>query len=87
MNLKKSFGIVLRHRRTNCGLTQEQLGFEADLRRTYVSMIELGRQQPSLETVFKLAKALGVSPAALIGEVEETLIQDRECEVDVVSGR
>lgn len=87
MNIKKSFGIVLRSRRTSCGLTQEQLGFEADLRRTYVSMIELGRQQPSLETVFKLARALGVSPAALIGEVEKTLTQDRECEVDVVSGR
>lgn len=85
MDLKTAFGIVLRNRRVECGLTQEQLGFEAELRRTYVSIIELGQQQPSLSTVFKLAKALGVSPALLIHEVEETLVRRRECEVDVAS--
>lgn len=50
------FGKVLRQLRIEAGLTQEQLGFEADLRRTYISILELGQQQPSLTTILKLAK-------------------------------
>lgn len=73
LELKTAFGKVLRRYRIRSGLTQEQLGFEADLRRTYVSIIELGQQQPSLGTVFKLARALGVRPALLIQDVDELL--------------
>jgi transcriptional regulator with XRE-family HTH domain len=38
-----SFGAVLRRLRKAAGLTQEQLALEADLRRTYVSILELSR--------------------------------------------
>jgi len=65
-----AFGKVLRRLRLEAGLTQEQLGFEADLRRTYVSILELGQQQPSLATILKLAKALKQSGQALVGMVE-----------------
>lgn len=65
-----AFGKVLRQLRQDAGLTQEQLGFEADLRRTYISSLELGEKQPSLTTILKLAAALGCSAADLIGDVE-----------------
>lgn len=68
-----AFGRVLRQLRQEAGLTQEALGFEADLRRTYVSILELGQQQPSLSTILKLAKALNHSGGALIGMVETEL--------------
>jgi transcriptional regulator with XRE-family HTH domain len=67
-----AFGKVLRQLRLEAGLTQEQLGLEADLRRTYVSVLELGQQQPSLNTVLKLAKALNVPAHELIRQVEES---------------
>lgn len=70
MEPAKAFGIVLRRLRIDACLTQEQLGFEADLRRTYVSLLELGQQQPSLTTIFKIASALNVSAASLIELVE-----------------
>lgn len=73
MNTGIAFGKVLRRLRENAGLTQEQLGFEADLRRTYVSILELGQQQPSLTTIIKLAHALNCSPGNLIDEVIEEL--------------
>ena len=73
MELKIAFGRVVRQRRIDIGLTQEQLGFEAELRRTYISIIELGQQQPSLNTIFKLARALQISPGRLIGLVEDEL--------------
>lgn len=68
-----AFGKVLRQLRQEAGLTQEALGFEAELRRTYVSILELGQQQPSLSTILKLAKALNHSGADLVGMVEAEL--------------
>ena len=66
-----AFGRVLRQLRQEAGLTQEALGFEADLRRTYVSILELGQQQPSLGTILKLAKALN-QPGGILIEMVET---------------
>jgi transcriptional regulator with XRE-family HTH domain len=68
-----AFGKVLRRLRLAAGLTQEQLGFDADLRRTYISILELGQQQPSLATILKLAKALKCSGQELVGVVESEI--------------
>jgi len=65
-----AFGKVLRSMRQAAALTQEQLGLDADLRRTYISILELGQQQPSLTTIFKLAKALDCSAQQMIANVE-----------------
>ena len=70
MDAGVAFGRVLRRLRLEAGLTQEQLGFDADLRRTYVSILELGQQQPSLSTILKLAKPLKHSAQELVGMVE-----------------
>ncbi len=71
-----AFGKVLRQLREEAGLTQEQLGFEAELRRTYVSILELGQQQPSLTTIIKLAEALNCSPGKLIDMVHDELVKN-----------
>ncbi len=68
-----AFGMVLRRLREAAGLTQEQLGFEADLRRTYVSILELGQQQPSLTTILKVSQALKCSPGSLLDMVSEEI--------------
>ncbi len=73
MDAAAAFGKVLRRLRKEAGLTQEELGFEADLRRTYVSILELGGQQPSLRTLFKLAKAFDMPAHELIRRVEVEL--------------
>ena len=70
MDAGVAFGRVLRRLRLEAGLTQEQVGFDADLRRTYVSILELGQQQPSLATILKIAKALKQSGQELVGLVE-----------------
>ena len=73
MDVAQAFGKVLREVRVEAGLTQEQLGLEADLRRTFVSLLELGEQQPTLTTITKLAEALNMKPSALISRFEELL--------------
>lgn len=69
-----AFGKVLRRMRKRAALTQEQLGFDAELRRTYVSILELGQQQPSLSSILKIAAALGCSAAQLMSEVEAEMV-------------
>lgn len=69
------FGKVLRQLRKEAGLTQEQLGLEAELQRSYVSILELGQQQPSLTTILKLARALNRSGAEIVGMVESELLK------------
>lgn len=71
-----AFGNVLRQLRQEAGLTQEALGFEADLRRTYISILELGQQQPTLTTILKLAKPLRHPASEIVRRVEDVLQQD-----------
>lgn len=71
MKIANAFGKVLRNLRLKAGLTQEQLGLDADIRRTYISLIELGQNQPTIATLFKLSNALKISPSKLIKLVEE----------------
>lgn len=75
MDAGVAFGRVLRRLRIEAGLTQEQLGFDADLRRTYISILELGQQQPTLTTILKIAKALKRSGQEVISLVEQELKQ------------
>ena len=72
-----AFGAVIRRLRKQAGISQEKLGFDAELQRNYISLIELGRYQPTLSTVFKLAYALQVTPASLVEQVERQLADPR----------
>lgn len=72
-----AFGAVIRRLRKQAGISQEKLGFDAELQRNYISLIELGRYQPTLSTVFKLAYALHVSPASLVEQVERQFADPR----------
>jgi transcriptional regulator with XRE-family HTH domain len=76
MDPAEAFGIVLRELRVKKRLTQEGLGFEAGVQRTYVSILELGQQQPSLTTIIKLASALGITAGELVSLVEIKLAQE-----------
>ncbi len=70
---KLAFGLAVRTRREALGLSQEKLGFEADLHRTYVSEVERGVRNPTVTSIFKLARALGTKPSSLFRAAEKTL--------------
>lgn len=67
------FGQVLQELRRRRGLSQEQLGFESGYHRTYVSLLERGKKSPSLNAVFRLARALRVLPSTMLRSVEVRL--------------
>ena len=69
--LHKWFGVVLREQRNITGLSQEQLGLECNLDRTFISLLERGLRQPTLTTLFILSNKLNISPSYLVKRVEE----------------
>ena len=68
--LDSAFGKILKLRRNSVNLSQEQLGLKSGLSRAFISDLEMGKKDPSLFTVFKLASALQLRPSALIDEIE-----------------
>jgi len=68
--LAKKFGSVLRHHRELLNLSQEKLAFEVELDRTFISMLERGVLQPTLDTIFRLEKTLRVATSKLIQMIE-----------------
>lgn len=56
--------------RTSQGLTQEGLAHAAELHPTYISNCERGYSAPTLETLLRLARALGVRPSELVDDLD-----------------
>ena len=77
MTPEAAFGNVLRRLRKEHQLSQEALAFESDLERTFIARIETGRRQPTIASLFKLAKGLDVSASYIVAEVEKELEASR----------
>lgn len=60
-DLKSVFGTTIKSKRSELGMSQEELADRAGLHRTYVSDVERGMRNVSLISIEKLAHALGLS--------------------------
>ncbi|MDE2856374.1 MAG: helix-turn-helix transcriptional regulator [Chloroflexota bacterium] len=74
---ESAFGEVIRKRRRELGLSQEDLGFRSGLHRTYISEIERGLKSPSLRVVFAISEALNTNMSALILATEKRLTAEQ----------
>lgn len=72
-----TLGEELRKAREAAGLTQEELGYKAKVDRTYVSMLERGKNSPTVEVLLRICRVLGVPASELIARVEKTPTQAR----------
>jgi transcriptional regulator with XRE-family HTH domain len=68
------FGAALRRLRLAAGMTQEQLGLEAGVQRNFISLIETGQNQPTITTIARLARALGMRASELVAEAERDMV-------------
>lgn len=73
MTIECAFGEVVRESRKALQFSQEELAFLSGLDRSYISLLECGHKQPTLVTIFQLAKALKTSPSTILTEVESKL--------------
>lgn len=64
-NIKNMFGNTVRTIRLSMGISQEELAFLCGLHRAYISDIERGTRNVSLENIAKIAHAFGLSPKDL----------------------
>jgi len=71
--LAERFGIVLSDVRAQRQITQQELAFECELDRTFISLLERGLRQPSLSTIFAIAIALKLKPSAMIKAIESEI--------------
>lgn len=69
-------GVVIRRNRTDRGLSQESLAELAGLSRSFVGEIERGAAVPSVETLQRLADALGEKLSVLICQYERITERD-----------
>lgn len=61
----------VRNRRAELEITQEELAHKSGLDRPYVSLMEVGRKQPTLSVLLRLAYGLDLSLAELAERVEQ----------------
>ena len=92
-DLKRLFGTAIKSKRSELGISQEELAGRAGLHRTYVSDVERGARNLSLESIEKLAHALELTISGLfdragdgagaVHAVEVLLVEDEPLDVDL----
>src|SRR5688572_14252129 len=70
-DLYKQIGSLIRARRNDAGLTQEDLGERIHLTRTSINNFESGRQRIQIDTLYELAETLKVQPQELLPPTKE----------------
>ena len=70
MKAETAFGLILREIRVSRSLSQEELAHQCNLDRTFISLLERGKRQPTLTTILKLARTLGVAASTLVAKTE-----------------
>lgn len=71
------FGQVLRSTRKKQKMSQEKLAFQSNLDRTYISMLERGVHQPTLNSLLSLAEALNMKASELVDLVEQKIAETK----------
>lgn len=65
---EQALGLVIRNRRKVRGWSQEDLGFESGLHRTYIGVLERGEKNISLRNLILVASTLGAKASELLDE-------------------
>jgi transcriptional regulator with XRE-family HTH domain len=71
MDLRAVFATNLRRIRHERGLSQDDLAYEAEISRSYLSQLEKGSFYASLKIIGKLAHVLKVEPTEFLRPVEK----------------
>ena len=73
MTIEEAFGEVIRDLRKANQISQEKLADMSNLDRSFISLLECGHKQPSLITIFQLAKAFNLSASKILSLAEEKI--------------
>ena len=65
-----AFGQLLRKHRLRQKMSQEALAAKSGYERAFISLIELGKTNPSLRSIFDICVSLQIKPSAFLRQVE-----------------
>lgn len=71
MPLATRVGRVIRRYRETSGMSQEALAEGAGLHRTYISLVERGHRNISVDALSQIAEALGIYASKLMSDAEK----------------
>ena len=66
-----AFGQLLRKHRLRQKMSQEALAAKSGYERAFISLIELGKTNPSLRSIFDICVSLDMKPSAFLRQVEK----------------
>ena len=69
MELEEIVGVVIKRYRKEKGLSQQELAGDIDSERSYISRLENQGSIIKIDTLIKIAKALGVPPGDIINDI------------------
>ena len=67
-------GEAIAHFRKGKKMSQEVLSGLSDIGRTHLSAIERGERKPTLETLYRISRALEVNMSDIVREIEKRLL-------------
>ena len=69
MNLRRQIGLNLRRLRLERGVSQQKIALDVDMSLSYLSNIERGKANPSVDLLGRIADTLGVPPVEFFASV------------------
>ena len=70
MDIKQMIGARIKDIRTKMGLTQEQLAEKIEINSKYLSSIERGLENPTLNTLIKLSESMDVNLDDIFNQIQ-----------------
>jgi transcriptional regulator with XRE-family HTH domain len=70
MKIQERFGLTIKQLRLEKGISQERLALDANIDRTYISDIEQGKRNVSIEMIERLANYFQIPITELLKKVE-----------------
>lgn len=65
-HILEKFGDTVQRVRKSQGISQEELAAKLAMHKNYIGMIERGERNPTIRTLYKIAKALKVNSSELL---------------------
>jgi len=73
LTIEEAFGQIIKSFRKKNNYSQEKLSEISSLDRSFISLLENGKKQPSLVTIFQLAKSFNTTPSKILVAVEKKI--------------
>ena len=69
--LAKALGVRIRTQRKTCGISQDELALACSIDRSYMSRIERGKVNITVEKLYRIAAELACYPSSLLPQPSE----------------